>query len=62
MAMCIVHALYEGKETLLVHELQYYFGLWYNSIPFDIGTTTREALSAIDMVNLDARTSYRKTK
>ncbi|TNV78765.1 hypothetical protein FGO68_gene2351 [Halteria grandinella] len=61
MAMCIVHALYKGNQTLILHELSRYFGIWYQSMPFDIGTTTSSALSAIDTDNLDARMSYVQT-
>jgi ADP-ribosylglycohydrolase len=62
MAMCILHGLTDsikdGKATLNLDILQSYFGRWYQSNPFDIGITTREALRVIRLDRLDPYVSY----
>ena len=61
MAMCLLHSLTGQdkenleslrcglKDSLNLNEVQKYFGMWYESAPFDIGFTTSSALSVIDL-------------
>ncbi len=57
MAMCLLHSLNNCqdkdnlknlrcgmKNSLNLNEVQKYFGMWFNSSPFDIGSTTNTAL------------------
>jgi ADP-ribosyl-[dinitrogen reductase] hydrolase len=46
--------LNKEKDILNLDEMQRYFGMWLNSKPFDIGITTRNALSVIKNLTKDA--------
>ena len=45
LAMCLMHGLIEGKGKLNAAAMVKYYGKWYKNGPFDIGYTTRNALS-----------------
>ncbi len=40
MAMCLLNAAFDDTEHLNLDLIQYNFGLWLKSPPFDIGYTT----------------------
>ena len=62
MAMCLVNALTEEDiQTLNLNLIQKYFGMWYQSNPFDIGNTTHAALRVIDINKLDPTISFKNT-
>jgi ADP-ribosylglycohydrolase len=71
MAMCLLHSLNcQDKENLKslrcgikdnlnLNEIQKYFGMWYESSPFDIGFTTSAALQVINLKKLDPKASFK---
>lgn len=44
MAMSLAHGLVQGKRTLDLNAIASRYGLWFESMPFDIGGTTRNAV------------------
>ena len=49
--MSLMHALVEGDGKLNTFAIVKYYGIWYKDGPFDIGTTTRNALKHADPEN-----------
>ena len=48
LAMCQLRGLIEGEGKLDMSKIVRYYGLWFQEGPFDRGTTTSRALSAIN--------------
>ena len=44
LAMCLMHGLIEGKGKLDAKAIVKNYALWYEEGPFDIGSTTRNAM------------------
>ena len=53
--MCLLHGLVEGKGKLNAKAIVKNYGLWYKDGPFDIGTTTRNAMKYINPDKPDPR-------
>ena len=51
--MCLMYGLIEGKGKLDAAAIVKYYGKWYKNGPFDIGNTTRNALSTASSTNPD---------
>ena len=49
--MCLMYGLIEGKGKLDAAAIVKYYGKWYKNVPFDIGYTTRNALSTASSTN-----------
>jgi ADP-ribosylglycohydrolase len=47
LAMCLQNGLVEGDGQLNLDRIAYYYGMWIDSRPFDIGQATRSALSTL---------------
>ena len=48
LAMCLMHALVEGKGKIDAKAIVKNYGLWYQSDPFAVGSTTANAMEQAD--------------
>ena len=55
LAMCQMRGLIDGKGTLNTACIAGYYGKWCQEGPFDIGMTTRNALTTINTKNPSAK-------
>jgi ADP-ribosylglycohydrolase len=62
LAMCLQNGLLEGNGQLNLDRIACYYGMWIQSHPFDIGTTTRAALGSLSSSSSQASVAMNDTR